>query len=178
MVDAFHETVPIQSETRRGAMPSRRPGTPIRSVQATTSLGRLISTSKLPASENSDRRFVLDASSSISPSRGSMIGFIGRLPYGPPATQAGVHIGQSFPINHPKSSCHGLFLIGGRGFIRRFNRTKTFHVKHFGTIGAKISKNSHTSRGSLELCDRSKKRSFARFAAARIELARGIWTER
>jgi len=56
-------------------MPSIIPGNPIRSVQATASLGRLISTSKLPASESNDRRFVLDASSSISPSRGSMIGF-------------------------------------------------------------------------------------------------------
>ena len=57
-------------------MPSIIPGNPIRSVQATANLGRLISTSKLPASENNDRRFVLDASSSISPLRGSMIGFI------------------------------------------------------------------------------------------------------
>ena len=38
-------------------MPSIIPGNPIRSVQATASLGRLISTSKLPASENNDRRF-------------------------------------------------------------------------------------------------------------------------
>ena len=51
-------------------------GNPIRSIQAMASFGRLISTSKLPASENNDRRFVLEASSSISPLRGSMMGFI------------------------------------------------------------------------------------------------------
>jgi hypothetical protein len=48
----------------------------MRSIHAIASLGRLISASKLPASENNDRRLVLDASSSISPPRGSMMGFI------------------------------------------------------------------------------------------------------
>ena len=40
------------------------------------SFGRLISTSMLPANESNERRFVLDASSSKSPRRGSMIGSI------------------------------------------------------------------------------------------------------
>jgi glyoxylase-like metal-dependent hydrolase (beta-lactamase superfamily II) len=40
--------------------------------QATTSLAKLISTNMLPARESSERRWVLDASSSISPNRGSM----------------------------------------------------------------------------------------------------------
>jgi hypothetical protein len=40
------------------------------------SLGKLISASKLPASDSSERRLVLDASSSMSPPRGSMTGFI------------------------------------------------------------------------------------------------------
>jgi hypothetical protein len=42
-------------------------------TQATASLARLISASKLPASERNDRLFVLDASSSTSPARGSTI---------------------------------------------------------------------------------------------------------
>src|SRR5262249_7005039 len=62
-------------DTSIGASPMRRPGRISREIQATTSLGRLISTNMLPASESSERRFVLDASSSISPKRGSMIEF-------------------------------------------------------------------------------------------------------
>src|SRR5262249_26507657 len=64
-----------QEEISIGASPMRRPGRMRSKTQATTSLGRLISTSMLPASESSERRCVLDASSSISPRRGSMIGF-------------------------------------------------------------------------------------------------------
>ena len=55
-----------------GARPSRRPGTTSSSAQATISLGRLISTSMLPASDSIERRLVLEASSSMSPRRGSM----------------------------------------------------------------------------------------------------------
>ena len=77
--DSWVETLPSQAETTRGAMPSRKPGRPISSTHANTSLGRLISATKLPASANSDRRFVLDASSSVSPFRGSIIGIIDRL---------------------------------------------------------------------------------------------------
>jgi len=40
------------------------------------SFGRLISASKLPASETNDRRLVLEESSSMSPFRGSTIGVI------------------------------------------------------------------------------------------------------
>ena len=46
-------------------------GTTNSMVQDRISLGRLISASKLPASESSERRLVLDASSSTSPPRGS-----------------------------------------------------------------------------------------------------------
>ena len=41
-------------------------------IQATISLGRLISTSMLPNSDSIERRLVLEASSSMSPWRGSM----------------------------------------------------------------------------------------------------------
>ncbi len=76
----FDEAAENHSDTMSGVMPSTRPGSPIRSVHATASFGRLISASKLPASENNERRLVLDASSSMSPSRGSMIGFIQTRP--------------------------------------------------------------------------------------------------
>ncbi len=58
-----------------GATPSTRPGPTISRNQATTNFGRLISASRLPASDSSERRLVLDASSSTSPRRGSMTGF-------------------------------------------------------------------------------------------------------
>jgi hypothetical protein len=76
MLETFDEAAENHSDTMSGATPSMMPGSPMRSIHAITSLGRLISASKLPASANNDRRLVLDASSSISPSRGSMIGFI------------------------------------------------------------------------------------------------------
>jgi len=46
------------------------------------------------------------------------------------------------------------------------NRTKMFHVKRFGTIGAKFFTSAHTSGGSLDVWDRGKNLSFARFATA------------
>ena len=75
-LEAFDDVVEIHSDTRSGVMPSMMPGSPIRSTHAITSFGRLISASKLPASANNDRRLVLDASSSTSPSRGSMMSFM------------------------------------------------------------------------------------------------------
>src|SRR6478752_2770053 len=58
-----------------GATPSTRPGPTISRNHATASFGRLISASRLPASESSERRLVLDASSSTSPRRGSITAF-------------------------------------------------------------------------------------------------------
>src|SRR6266540_5930511 len=57
-----------------GAIPSTNPGMTTRRVKATANFGRLISASRLPASDSSERRLVLDASSSMSPRRGSMAG--------------------------------------------------------------------------------------------------------
>src|SRR6187551_2683226 len=65
-------TVISQKETSIGASPIRRPGRMSSTTQPTTSLAKLISTNMLPARESSERRWVLDASSSISPNRGSM----------------------------------------------------------------------------------------------------------
>jgi hypothetical protein len=59
-----------------GTRPSRIPGTTRRRPQAMISLGRLISTSMPPASASMERFLVLEASSSMSPWRGSMIGCI------------------------------------------------------------------------------------------------------
>jgi hypothetical protein len=61
-----------QAEAAKGAKPSTTAGTTISSSEAIASLGRLISIARLPASESSDRRLVLDQSSSTSPWRGSM----------------------------------------------------------------------------------------------------------
>src|SRR6478752_9759781 len=58
-----------------GATPSTRPGPTISRNHATASFGRLISASRLPASESSERRLELDASSSTSPRRGSITDF-------------------------------------------------------------------------------------------------------
>src|SRR5689334_21231343 len=49
-----------QEETSIGVSPMWRPGSICREIQATTSLGRLISTNMLPACESSERCFVLD----------------------------------------------------------------------------------------------------------------------
>src|SRR5262245_6983779 len=72
----FHLTVLSQIVTASGASPKNKLGTTNISTHAKASFGRLISTSRLPASEINVRRFVLDASSSKSPRRGSMIGSI------------------------------------------------------------------------------------------------------
>src|SRR5271166_3881978 len=68
------EILATQADTMSGESPSRRHGATSISVQAVTSLGRLISERRLPASESSDRALGLDASSSMSPRRGSMSG--------------------------------------------------------------------------------------------------------
>jgi hypothetical protein len=68
------ESLPNQIAARIGATPSVKAGTTTRRVNATASFGRLISTNRLPASDSSERRLELDASSSISPRRGSMAG--------------------------------------------------------------------------------------------------------
>src|SRR5215831_11922226 len=60
------------SGSHKGARPSVTAGITISSSDASASLGRLTSIARLPASESSDRRLVLDQSSSISPRRGSM----------------------------------------------------------------------------------------------------------
>ena len=72
---------PKRSRSRPGAAPLRAAGRENRSssIQAIASFGRLISASRLPINDNSDRRLVLAASSSMSPFRGSRIGVIGRL---------------------------------------------------------------------------------------------------
>ena len=74
------ESLLSQTEASTGAIPSIKPGMPINSIQATASFGKLISASRLPASDSSERRLVLDASSSTSPRRGSMAGFKRFLP--------------------------------------------------------------------------------------------------
>jgi len=72
----LREAIPIQAEAAIGANPRIRPGTASNKVQAIASLGRLISPSRLPTSESSERRLVLDASSSMSPRRGSTTVFM------------------------------------------------------------------------------------------------------
>ena len=67
------ETDVNQAVTTSGASPSSKPGRPARMIQASASLGRLISPSRLPAMASSERFLVLLASSSASPARGSMI---------------------------------------------------------------------------------------------------------
>jgi len=57
-----------------GAAPNSNPGMISSSTQAIISLGRLISTSSVPANDNMDLCLVLEASSSRSPCRGSIIG--------------------------------------------------------------------------------------------------------
>jgi hypothetical protein len=73
-VASLLESLPNQIAARIGATPSVKAGTTTRRVNATASFGRLISTNRLPASDSSERRLELDASSSISPRRGSMAG--------------------------------------------------------------------------------------------------------
>jgi len=73
-VASLLESLPNQIAATIGAMPSAKLGMTTRSVKATASFGRLISASRLPASDSSERRLELDASSSMSPRRGSMAG--------------------------------------------------------------------------------------------------------
>src|ERR1700730_17909269 len=72
----FPEIVATQAEAMSGDNPSTRAGPMSISSQAVASFGRLISDSNVPASASRDRFLVLDASSSTSPARGSMTGFI------------------------------------------------------------------------------------------------------
>src|SRR6185295_235459 len=62
-----------------GARPSNRPGATTSQSQAIASFGKLISASNVPARERSECRSGLDASSSMSPLRGSMTGLMPRL---------------------------------------------------------------------------------------------------
>jgi hypothetical protein len=76
----FPKILVSHAEAISGDIPSSRQGPMSISSQASRSFGRLISESKLPASASSERLFVLDASSSTSPARGSMSGFIAGRP--------------------------------------------------------------------------------------------------
>jgi hypothetical protein len=68
----FLESVASHAEAMSGATPRRTLGSRIRSVQANASFGRLISARRLPAMPSSERCLVLEASSSMSPKRGSI----------------------------------------------------------------------------------------------------------
>src|SRR5215813_5736236 len=72
----FPNTFTAQAEAISGDRPSTRHGTTSITNQAVRSFGRLISESKLPPRARSDLLLVLDASSSMSPARGSRTGFI------------------------------------------------------------------------------------------------------
>jgi hypothetical protein len=72
----LREAMLIQTEAMIGVNPRIKPGMASNKIQAIASLGRLISPSRLPASESSERRLVLDASSSMSPRRGSTTVFM------------------------------------------------------------------------------------------------------
>src|SRR5262245_60454606 len=72
-------TILSHSAKTIGIKPSSRPGSRSRIVQAKISLGRLISTSRLPASDSIERALVLEASSSMSPRLGSMMGAASRV---------------------------------------------------------------------------------------------------
>lgn len=89
------DTLLSQIEATIGATPSIRLGTTISHIQATASFGMLISASRLPASDSSERRLVLDASSSMSPRRGSIFGLKssirGAAPFKPCLRQATRH---------------------------------------------------------------------------------------
>src|SRR5436190_1877690 len=72
------EILLIQAEARSGESPMRTPGAISSSTHAVMSRGKLISETRLPAKESSERRLGLEASSSTSPRRGSMSGFMRR----------------------------------------------------------------------------------------------------
>src|SRR5262245_58077042 len=70
----------IQVAASIGARPMSRPGAATSQVQARASLGKLISASSVPVNAKSECRSGLEASSSISPPRGSMTGLMPPLP--------------------------------------------------------------------------------------------------
>src|SRR5262245_14627106 len=70
----------IQVTARIGARPMSRPGAATSQIQASASLGKLISASSVPVNAKSECRSGLEASSSISPPRGSMTGLMPPLP--------------------------------------------------------------------------------------------------
>src|SRR5690349_17898740 len=72
----FPNTFTAQAETISGDRPRTRHGTTSMTNQAVRSLGRLISESRLPPRARRDLLVVLDASSSMSPARGSRRGRI------------------------------------------------------------------------------------------------------
>ena len=69
---SFCDSFENQAETSNGARPRSTAGNNSNTVQANSSLGKLISTSRLPAMASRDRCPGLAASSSISPWRGSI----------------------------------------------------------------------------------------------------------
>ena len=71
---SFPASLPAHTPAISGTSPTITAGTMNRMSQATTSLARLISPSKLPAIVRSELDLVLDASSSMSPCRGSTNG--------------------------------------------------------------------------------------------------------
>src|SRR5262245_9548896 len=68
------KTSASQIETTIGAMPSINAGTMTSDIHANASLVMLTSASSEPASASSERPLGLDASSSMSPRRGSIVG--------------------------------------------------------------------------------------------------------
>src|SRR3984893_5753584 len=68
-----------QIEATIGATPSNKAGRITSEIQAVANFVMLISANREPSSESSERRFELDASSSMSPRRGSIAGFKRRL---------------------------------------------------------------------------------------------------
>ncbi len=73
---SFPVSLSAHSAAISGASPTITAGTMNKMSQATISLARLISPSRLPAMVSSELDLVLDASSSMSPCRGSTNGFI------------------------------------------------------------------------------------------------------
>jgi hypothetical protein len=67
------KTSAIQIEATIGAMPSINAGTMTSDIQASASLAMLTSANSVPASASSERPLGLDASSSMSPRRGSIV---------------------------------------------------------------------------------------------------------
>ena len=61
----------------------------------------------------------------------------------------------------------GFIPLGRRRKACSPNRTKTFHVKRFGTIGEEFFTKPHTASVSLDVCDRGKNRYGWRFLPPR-----------